>query len=94
MYSGKDVNDCTPEETDAGRCWQIKPAKLATNESNLNEQSLLRAYGKRKCKKCYEKVSLKLTNIFFKSSGLRLATKYLQMRTLSERISFSHLLPH
>ena len=65
MYSGKDVNDCTPEETDAGRCWQIKPAKLATNESNLNEQSLLRAYGKRRCKKCYEKVSLKLTNIFF-----------------------------
>ena len=63
MYSGKDVNDCTPEETDAGRCWQIKPAKLATNESNLNEQSLLRAYGKRRC---YEKVSLKLTNIFFK----------------------------
>ena len=51
MYSGKDVNDCTTEETDTGRCWQIKPAKLATNESNLNEQSLLRAYGKRRCKK-------------------------------------------
>ena len=52
-YSGKDVNDCTPEETDAGKCWKIKPARMATetDDSNLNGKSFLRAYGKRSSKK-------------------------------------------
>ena len=58
MYSGKDVNDCTPEETDAGRCWEIKPAKLATDDSNLNRKSFLRAFGKGRCKKNATKDSI------------------------------------
>ena len=45
MYSGKDVNDCEPEETE--RCWQIEPARLVANDSNLNRKSFLRAFGKR-----------------------------------------------
>ena len=71
MYLGKDVNDCTPEETDAGKCWKINPARMATetDDSNLNGKSFLRAYGKRSSKKSYDKESFKLT-FFKKSSGL------------------------
>ena len=58
MYSGKDVNDCTSEETDAGRCWKIKPATLATDDSNLNRKSFLRAFGKGRCKKNATKDSI------------------------------------
>ena len=49
MYSAKDVNDCKPEEQE--RCWEIKPARLATDDSNLNRKSFLRAFGKGRCKK-------------------------------------------
>ena len=49
MYSGKDVNDCKPEEKE--RCWQIKPATLATDDSYLNRKSFLRAFGKGRCKR-------------------------------------------
>ena len=41
IYSDKSVNDCKPEE--AERCWNIIPAKLATDDSFPD---LLRAFGK------------------------------------------------
>ena len=50
MYLGKDVNDCTPEETVAGKCWQIQPANLALDDSSLNGKSFLRAFGRRRRK--------------------------------------------
>ena len=46
LYSGNGVNDCKSEEKE--RCWQIKPATLATDDSNLNRKSFLRAFGKGK----------------------------------------------
>ena len=54
MYSGKDVNDCQSEEKE--RCWQIEPAKLATDDSNLQRKSFLRAFGKRRLKKDATKI--------------------------------------
>ena len=56
MYSGNDVNDCKPEEKE--RCWQIKPATLATDDSYLNRKSFLRAFGKGRCKKNATKDSI------------------------------------
>ena len=51
MNSEKDVNDCEPEEKEKCKRWEIKPARLATNDSYLNGKSFLRAYGKRRCNK-------------------------------------------
>ena len=51
MNSGHDVNDCKPEEKERCEGWEIKPAKLAANDSYLNRKSFLRAFGKGRCKK-------------------------------------------
>ena len=64
MYSGKDVNDCKPEEKE--RCWQIKPATLATDDSNLNRKSFLRAFGKGRCKKNAKKDSIPEKYLIYK----------------------------